>query len=1058
VVSWALFARRMRAHPAAVAAVAATVVLSTLVIGTLQVFSTAVADGAVATALERASLPERTITVTGPVGAGLPAMDAAVDDAAEDLDGSTRVSRWAESASFGISGRPDTVHVQLAEVRDVEHEVEVVEGTWPASTGSSGPIEAAVSEVTARELGWSVGTTVRLRDLIEDAPASRVRVTALWSPSDPDTATWADDPFAGAGVIRTDFTTYGPLLVPEGTFSGPMGDRAGAVWRIVPALDGLDTGALDSTRADVQRTVADLEDSAELTGTRTTTALPGTLGEASDASSASATALLTPSVLLLLLALAAIGLAGGLVATLREQETRLVRARGASSRQVALLALAEGLVVVVPSIALALLLSPLLADLLPGADVESPLASSSTVPFLAVGLTAALALSALVLTAARAGRLRTSSGKAGRRGPIRTFLQSVGVDVTLLVLGAVGVLQLRRYHESTTSDPVVVLAPTLVIAALCVVCLRALPVIARLAGRRAARTRGLPLAWGAWQVARRLRDQAGAVLLILLAVAMGSLALTQQATAASAVEDQAAYAAGAPLRVDPAIPLRADPRLADAYRSLGVQAAGGEPTVMGVRRDTIDVGSLDGVTLLAVDAGAADEVMVARPDQLGGSTWSQLTRSITPAVLPVDGITLPGEPTRIAVTGRVAEQPTDIVMRARITVVLQDADGHWFRAPVGNLTSKGLRTVEGPVVPAHADAATDDRVLRSAGVRYPLSVVGFTADYDDPTRFFFFTGPDNRTNRSTTLTGLAVSAPSGGEPTPVAGAASLAWSADPDDAATVVVPANEDRVPVIVTGAVAAAADVTRGDEFSLGHLGREIPVVVTGVVDALPAIDDPEAGVLVDLGALQGAESLASQGATAALSPLEPTEWWLAPRSGDTVDLHDALADHPDLATEVVDRDELATQRSGQSVNAGLRGAMQLVSVAALALAAIGFAATTVTLGRLRRSESAVLAALGLSPRSLRNVLVTERVGLVALTTLVGLGLGVLAAWLTVPLLVTANGQGAVPPVLVQLPWLWLGALGAGLVVALALVALLAVRPLPRAEVTGTLRMGAYQ
>ena len=1048
----------MRAHPAAVAAVTATVVLSTLVIGTLQVFSTAVADGAVATVLERASLPERTITVTGPIGGGLPAMDAAVDEAAEDLDGDPRVDRWAESASFGISGRPDADHVQLAEVRGVEPEVDVVDGTWPESTGSSGPIDAAVGEVTARELGWSVGTTVRLRDLIEDAPASRVRITAVWRQLDPDSATWADDPFAGAGVIRTDFTTYGPLLVPEGTFSGPMGDRAGAVWRILPELDGLDTAGVDAVRADVERAVADLVGSDELTGTRTTSGLPGTLSEASDASSASATALLTPSVLLLMLALAAIGLAGRLVATLREQETLLARARGASSRQIALLSLAEGLVIVVPSVVLALLLSPLLADLLPGADVGSSSTAPTTEAFVAVGLTAVLALTALVLTASRVGRLRTSSGRTSRRGPVRTFLQSVGVDVALLVLGAVGILQLRRYHESTTSDPVIVLAPTLVIAALCVVCLRALPVIARLAGRRASRTRGLPVAWGAWQVARRLRDQAGAVLLILLAVAMGSLALTQQATTASAVEDQAAYAAGAPLRVDPAIPLRGDPRLADAYTSLGLRASGAEPTVMGVRRDVIDVGSLDGVTLLAVDAGVADEVMVARPDQLGGTTWTSLTRSITPEVLPVEGITLPGEPTRIAVTGRVAEQPTDITVRAGITVVLQDADGHWFRAPVGNLTSAGRRTIEGPVVPARADAATDDRILRSARVRYPLSVVGFTADYDDPTRFFFFTGPDNPTNRSTTLTGMAVSDASGGEPTRVPGVSSLAWSEDPDDAATVVVPANEDRVPVVVTSAVAAAADVTTGDEFSLGHLGREVPVVVTGVVDALPGIDDPDAGVLVDLGALQGAESLASQGATAALSPLEPTGWWLAPGSEDTAALHEALADHPDLAIEVVDRDELVAQRSGESVNAGLRGAMQLVSVAALALAAIGFAATTVTLGRLRRGESAVLAALGLSPGSLRRVLVTERVGLVALTTLVGLGLGVLAAWLTVPLLVTANGQGAVPPVLVRLPWLGLGALGAGLVVALGLVAVLAVRSLPRAEVTGTLRMGAHQ
>lgn len=1059
-MSWALFVQRIRAHPGAVAAVAATIVLSTLVIGTLQVFSAAVADGAVTGTLAAASPDGRSITVTGSTTAGLEKMDAAVASAREELPGDATTYRWVVSASYGLRGRPETEHVQLAEVVGARGAADLVAGAWPTPSAGTEPIEVAVNEVTARDLGWSVGTTARMTDLITSDPGRRLRVSAIWRPADPGAEVWRDDPFGGAGVIRTDFTTFGPLIVAGGTLGGAVGDGATATWRLVPDLGGMTTATVGPARAAVERALTELDDAPALADARTVSALPDTLSRASDASRNSSTALLTPTVLLLMLALAAIGLAGKLVATLRERETVLLRARGTSTGQVALLSALEGLLVALPSAAVALLLGPVIAGLLPG--VGSGSHGTGAQATTAVGIVSALALVALVVTATRVGRLRTSSGRARSPAPIRGFMASIGVDVVLLVLGAVGVLQLRQYHNTTTTDPIIVLAPTLLIAALCVLCLRALPAIARVAGRRAEATRGLPFAWGAWQVARRLRDQAGVVLLVLLAVAMGSLALTQQATTAAAVEDQAAYAAGAPLRVGPIVSLRDDPRLTDAYATLASTGAHADTTaqVMEAHRDTIGVGPLQDVTLLAVDARHAGAVMAARPDQLGGHTWSGLTASLVREPPRVRTIPLPGEPTRIALTGRVVHTSTPYPARrvqAHLTAVLRDASGRWFRVPLGTLSTDRTTTLQAPVAPRSSTTRDDHEALTGAAVQYPLSLVGITGIYDSPGSPFRRAAADNRT-LTVRVREFDVSNSSDGPTTSVPGTTSLVWSEGRDGPATLLVPQSKEPLPVVLTAPVARAADVAEGDDFSLSHLGHEIPAVVTGVVDSLPSLEDPTSGILVDLGALQVGEALESTTPSTALTPIDPTEWWLAPDGPDTAAARDALAAQPALSASIVDRAQLVEQATDDPVAAGLRGAMELVSLAAVCLAAIGFAATTVTLGRLRRGESAVLTALGLSPRSLRRVLLVERIALVSLTTVVGVALGVIASWLTVPLLVTSTGRAAAPPVLVHLPWVDLVVLGVGLVALLSVVAMLVVRSLPRAEVTGTLRAGGHE
>ncbi|NED34356.1 hypothetical protein, partial [Streptomyces sp. SID8499] len=65
----------------------------------------------------------------------------------------------------------------------------------------------------------------------------------------------------------------------------------------------------------------------------------------------------------------------------------------------------------------------------------------------------------------------------------------------------------------------------------------------------AAGGRGLATALAGWQLSRRPNRGAGAVLLLVLAVALGMLAIGQGASQHRSQDDQADFLAGAPVRV-----------------------------------------------------------------------------------------------------------------------------------------------------------------------------------------------------------------------------------------------------------------------------------------------------------------------------------------------------------------------------------------------------------------------------------------------------------------------------------------------------------------------------
>ncbi len=172
------------------------------------------------------------------------------------------------------------------------------------------------------------------------------------------------------------------------------------------------------------------------------------------------------------------------------------------------------------------------------------------------------------------------------------FLRRTGLDIVLLVLAVVGLWQLQRTGSvasaaepggRTSVDPVLVLAPTLGIAAASLLAVRMLGVAAngleRIGGAE-------PAGWRRrWQVVRRRAPAAGGTARrcwVVVAVAVASFALIQSVSWERSQRDQADAAVGADVVVVP--DGRPDAGVAPAHLAAGYRALDGVTAGLADRR------------------------------------------------------------------------------------------------------------------------------------------------------------------------------------------------------------------------------------------------------------------------------------------------------------------------------------------------------------------------------------------------------------------------------------------------------------------------------------------
>ena len=263
---------------------------------------------------------------------------------------------------------------------------------------------------------------------------------------------------------------------------------------------------------------------------------------------------------LLLVSAAGLVLAARLLAGLRDEESALLRARGATRWQLTRPVLAEALVIGAVASAAGVLAGVRFTGVLARAGqlrLDSYQASRiSPLAWLSALATLGLCVTVMAWPALRAGAPDAARIRQGRQARLAGVAWAGG-DLAVVALAALAVWQLRGYsavaHPAAGSlgiDPVVALAPALALAGVALVPLRTLPLLARLADGATDRGRRLAAAMVSWQIGRRSIRQAGPVLLVVVATATTTLALAGWASWQRSAADQAAFAVGSDVRVD----------------------------------------------------------------------------------------------------------------------------------------------------------------------------------------------------------------------------------------------------------------------------------------------------------------------------------------------------------------------------------------------------------------------------------------------------------------------------------------------------------------------------
>ena len=456
----------------------------------------------------------------------------------------------------------------------------------------------------------STGDVLRLKDRVS-GHVIRFVVTGLYRPaqvSGASAAYWSldDVPLSGSSTA-SGFTTYGPLTVQASAFAGPTGPLtadAGS-WLAQPQTASIPASQLTTVAANVTVLQQSLQDAIALPALTLTTSLPAVLhGTASDLDVARSL-LAICAVLLFLLAAAALLAVARLLAGQREGESAMLTARGATRWQLLWMTTAEAVPLGVVSAAVGGVLGVLLAK---------GLASTAWSVGDAVPAAAAVAVGAIVILLVPALSTVTPGTARVRRGRQAAIsnVSRAGVDLALIALAVLAGWQLRDYSAVSAGssgnfgvDPVIVIAPALALAGGTVVALRLLPVGGKAGDRLAARGRRLTAAMASWQISRQPLRQGGAALLIVLAVATGTLALSQRQSWTRSDQDQAAFGSGADVRVQTSQPLTAAQAGALA-QTRGVQHAMPVATF---------AQPANGSQTLALDAGQAADVTLLRADQ-----------------------------------------------------------------------------------------------------------------------------------------------------------------------------------------------------------------------------------------------------------------------------------------------------------------------------------------------------------------------------------------------------------------------------------------------------------
>ncbi|WP_335976184.1 ABC transporter permease [Streptomyces sp. CA2R106] len=1096
-------ARRSTQHGLVLTAVAVTVLLCATALATLV----AMAGRSVASEADRrlAADADAQVSVNAAYRAGgMAAADRAVRAAADrvlagaphhtyvGLLDSAAVSVAGVDGSAGPPRGPGASDLHAVAAQDAGGFGRLVSGSWPGGAanappaaftslpgvrggaGSPAAVSAAVPQPLAQRLALHTGSRMLLRNASGSTVTVRVsgvfratRAVGFWP--------------AMAGNLAPGETASQQLLVVAPAAlngSAVLNGHLTAHWSVQPDLPRLGTGSLKSLRDRVAAFAGSQTDISVFHGQRpslTDLAVSSGLPDAIDAlevpTVAARSALYLPAVMLAVLALATLVLAARQMTVRRRPELALQQARGAGTGRLLRGAAAEWALTGVP----AAVAAPYLAGLLhPG--------SRGAGAWAAVGLTLLVHAAAVLLP------VRPRAGRGARAAAAQRW----GADLALLAVAVLGFVELRGHRSlvaggigAVSVDPVMVLVPAVAGGAAALLLLRLLPLTSMLLDAFGHRGRGLVPALAGWQVSRRVTREAGAVVLMCLAVSVSAFATTALACLGALASEQAAVAVGADVRIT-------------AGRSVDYPAA----VLGGAYR------ALPAVTAAVPVSATTANLPGGATEVLDGTVSGPAPRPSGPAAY---GVALPGRPAALLLDERLGSDGSTAAPRLHLTV--QDADGLADTRTVALPAADGGRhTVAVPLdVPtgdgrprAYPLTVTALDVLPREGVRPArLDLDLFRIGSRSPGVADTWAAPlpagqvwsDGTPNAAGAAAGAcrgevttstyvygspglcalhaggshvfdAVISTAYRAPKPAAGGSdgdgtglTTGGDSSPDDTV------GPDGVVRLLAGPAGGPAPLPlHADARALrdGHLkvgqtttldlgdGTPVPARIVGRIDPPQGLGSGQGHLVADQRRL--GQALTRAGAPAQ----EPAFWWLT--STDSARTAAAARARPALGT-VTTREGAAAALRSDPFRAGLRQVLELVRFLAPCFAVIAFTVHAVISARRRRREFALLRAVGTSPGRLAALLGTEQVGLALFAVVPGALMGMALASAVLPLVtVDDDGQALDPPLPLVMPWGTVALTAVLTALAVSAVVLALARLLARVDLVRVMRAGEEQ
>jgi ABC-type lipoprotein release transport system permease subunit len=1109
LAGWRLSLRRTRADWPIVAAAWLITLLATVLFAAGPIYSSAASLAGLRRTLADAPPADTSVQVAV---YGTPEYLTSIDgQVADELRASLGpltpvvVREGRAAATLGLPPLPsaqDGDRAAFGFLDGVPDNAALVAGAWPAPADPSAPLEVVVAEPVASTLQLSVGQQLDLQAPHAGQPVPLpVRVVGVYAVNDPADPFWYGDEQLSAGIVESgNDRTFGPFLTaPDALLKSDILTSIHLHWRAFPDFDGLtvDNVAGVHTRLDALGRRLPPTEGGKFD---VATGLPEILGGAEKSLLVSRTEMLLLMAQLAVMAAYAIALTATLLVDHRRVETALLRSRGAGPRYIAWLAFVEGLLIVVPTVLLAPWLALAEATILnvygPLADIGLAIEPTVTTDSYALAVVAGLiCLALLVLPAFFSARSFASEERDLSRQETRTFGQRLGLDIVLLAVSAIALWQLRLYGAPLTQtvqgslgfDPLLVAAPAIGLLAGGILALRVLPLLAAAFEHWVSRGREVVASLGSRQLARRPLRYTRTALLLILAMSLGVFAVSYASTWSGSQHDQATYQSGADVRAAVNNQPGSTPMSLAAYSALP-----GVTTAMPVERLPEGLALASGVdaVVLGMDADTAGSVVHFRADEsdqplgqmLGALRNGRPSPALTTlpadaAYLKIDGLL---DITRIVILPNdFSPEPeilapsslTDVKLRA--SAFVRDAHGDVHRmdsaqvtvvehvatllVPLGaaGVVQPGteldgpleLAAIELDVMNVPTGTLTTEAQLGVTGLSTGSSADGPWTEAADPgwavrmapgSRAYAAVDPSN-------ANGMVVSIVGGGNSVIEGGfnAARVAYVSNAVDTL-------DATVPVIANPAFLAAAGSTAAEPLhvSLDNFSRTLQIV--GTVNSCPTTDPTKPLLVIDKPTLELMRLQANATARNA------DEWWMAAAPDSSDQIVAALRADPFDSASVVSASARTRSLTTDPVALGIIGALLLGFVATGIFALVALVVSAAVSARQRRTEFALLRALGLSGGQLSRWLWLENGSLVLVSLICGTAVGAVMSWIALPFItVTQQATTPVPGVLVELPWDRILLLDVIVVIALGIaVGILAV-VLRRIGVGSILRLG---